>query len=209
MEIKNKKIIDISLNITEDLIVYPGNPPVEFSDASSETSELTKLSFGSHTGTHIDAPRHAKVNNDGIDSFPLSRFIGPCKVIDATSEDLSVSRELLEKHDIKKGDRVLLKTNNSIVGFNEWRDDYIFLSPDGASYLADRDVALVGIDWLSVKERGNPDNRPHTELLSKNIPILEGIDLSAVEPGQYNLIFLPLKMNGLDGAPGRAVLIEK
>ncbi len=200
------KIIDISLPIKPRMMVYPGNPEVVFEPANSPTSELTKLSFGSHTGTHIDAPRHSKVSDAGIDSYELETFIGACRVIDATHESESISLKTITNNEIHSGERLLFKTQNSVIGFNAWRDDYIYLSGEAAEELARLDIKLFGLDWISVKQRGNPDNRAHTELLSKNIPILEGLDLSKVEPGEYELIFLPLSLADLDGALGRAIL---
>lgn len=202
------KIIDISLPIKPGMIVYPGNPEVIFASANSATSELTKITLGSHTGTHIDAPRHSKVSIAGIDSYPLDTFIGPCRVIDATRETETVSKQTIIDSDIKLGERVLFKTNNSLIGFDNWRPDYIYLSGEAAEELAKRKIKLFGLDWISVKQQGNPDNRAHTALLSQNIPILEGLDLSMVDPGDYELLFLPLKLGDVDGGMGRAVLMQ-
>lgn len=204
----NHNIIDISLPINPNLMVYPGNPIVEFSDASSTTSDLTKLSLGSHTGTHIDAPRHSKVSDAGVDTYALEAFIGTARVIDATHESEYISVKTIEESEIKEGERVLFKTQNSIRGFQSWRSDYIYLHGDTAELLAKKKIKLFGLDWISVKQQGNPDNRAHTGLLENNIPIIEGLDLSMVFPGEYQLIFLPLNLGNLDGAPGRAVLIK-
>lgn len=205
----NKTIIDISIKIVPGMIIYPGNPQVIFSESNSETSELTKIEFGSHTATHIDAPRHSKVSNDGINIFPLDSFIGPVRVIDATHESEKITLETVRGIDAQKSERLLFKTKNSELGFDKWRDDYVYLDGDAASFLASCDISLFGLDWISVKQKGNPDNRAHTELLQKNIPILEGLDLSNVKPGIYELIFLPLRLEDLDGAPGRAILLQE
>ena len=189
-------------------MVYPGNPQVIFSNASSSSSELTHLSLGSHTGTHVDAPKHSKVSADGVDSYSLESFIGPCRIIDATGETEFISTELVLKIKPQAGERLLFKTKNSLRGFDSWRSDYIYLSGNAAVELAKYDIELFGLDWISVKQQGNNDNRSHTELLAKNIPILEGLDLSQVKPGEYELIFLPLSLGNLDGALERAVLIK-
>ena len=102
----------------------------------------------------------------------------------------------------------MLKTKNSSRGFDVFYDDYVFLSPEGADYLADMGVALVGIDSLSIKQRGSPDNTPHTLLLSNSIPIIEGLVLSSVEASEYTLCAFPLAFVGIDGSPIRAVLIS-
>ena len=204
------QIIDISLPITTGTIVYPGNPSIELEEIKSETSGsvLTKITFGTHTGTHIDSQKHVVNGGKGLDSIPLETFIGQCRVIDCTADVESVKVETLQKNIIQKGERILLKTNNSNRGYEEFYDDYIFVSPDAAKYLADTGVALVGIDYLSVKQRGSKDNTPHTYLLEKNIPIIEGIDLSKAEAGEYDLVILPLKFMNIDGAPARAVLLK-
>ena len=208
MNLENKKIIDISLPIKPGMVVYPGNPEIEFSDCSSSTSELTKITLGSHTGTHIDAPRHSKVSAAGINTWPLSRFIGPVRVIDATNDTEFISVKTVAAAAPQSDERLLFKTQNSIRGFESWRSDYVYLSGEAAEILAKSEIGLFGLDWISVKQQGNPDNRSHTELLGKNIPILEGLDLSNVEPGEYDLIFLPLSFGNLDGGIGRAVLIK-
>ena len=208
MNFKNKTIIDISLPIKPGMMVYPGNPAIEFNEASSSSSELTKITLGSHTGTHLDAPRHSKVSGEGIDTWELNRFIGPCRVIDVTHENEFISADTVKSIDPQPGQRLLFKTKNSLQGFDSWRSDYIYLDGDAAELLSQADIGLFGIDWISVKQQGNPDNRAHTSLLSKHIPILEGLDLSAVEPGEYDVIFLPLNLGSLDGGIGRAVLLQ-
>jgi arylformamidase len=144
-----------------------------------------------------------------LDSIPFETFIGPCRVLDFSNEEgKAVTKKFLETKYIKKGERILFKTKNSLRGFETFYDDYIFLSGDAAEYLASLEVLLVGIDSLSVKERGSKDNRPHTALLSKNIPILEGVNLKDVEEGEYELICPPLKFLDIDGSPTRAVLLQ-
>lgn len=204
------QIIDISLPLTTGTIVYPGNPAIEMEEIKSETSGsvLTKITFGTHTGTHIDSQKHVVDGGKGMDSIPLETFIGECRIIDCTGEEDSVKVEILQKNSIQKGERILLKTKNSDRGFEEFYDDYVFLSPEASNYLADTGVVLVGIDYLSVKQRGSKDNTPHTYLLEKNIPIIEGIDLSKAEAGEYDLVILPLKFMNIDGAPARAVLLK-
>jgi arylformamidase len=127
-------------------------------------------------------------------------------VIDFTKSAGSVSVSDLKNADVKRGERILAKTANSLIGFETFRDDYIFLSGDGADYLAELGITLFGIDYFSVKQRGSNDHRPHTSLLAKNIPIIEGLDLSKVPAGQYSLFCLPLKFTGVEGGPARVIL---
>lgn len=206
---KFSQIIDISLSLSPSTIIYPGNPPVEIEriGSTSGASWHSKISMGSHTGTHIDAPAHVFADGKTLGRIDLSNFIGPCKVIDCSSSSFSVTRDDIMSKGIMQGDRILFKTHNSSRGYEEWYDDYTFLSGETAAYLAEQEVSLVGIDYLSVKQKGSSDNSPHTHLLSKDIPILEGVDLSHVEEGSYMLVFLPLKID-IDGSPGRAVLIR-
>lgn len=205
-----QQIIDISLPLSPGTIIYPGNPSIEMEEIKSESSGsvLTKITFGTHTGTHIDAQKHVIDGGKGLDAISLETFIGPCRVIDCTGDKESVSVVTLQDAGIQKGERILLKTTNSDRGYEEFYDDYVFVSPLSAKYLAEKGVALVGIDYLSVKQRGSKDNTPHTYLLEKNIPIVEGIDLSKAEAGEYDLIILPLKFMNIDGAPARAVLLR-
>jgi len=204
------QIIDISLPLQSGTIVYPGNPPIEIEEIKSEVSGsvLSKIQFGSHSGTHIDAQKHVINGGKSLDQIPLETFVGPCRVIDCTLDEGSVKVETLQKNNIQKNDRILLKTSNSSRGFETFYDDYVFVSPEASKYLADTEVALVAIDYLSIKQRGSKDNTPHTNILEKNIPIVEGVDLSKVEPGEYDLVILPLEFMNIDGAPARAVLLK-
>ena len=203
-------IIDISIPLSPSTIVYPGNPKIEIEEIQSKASKsiISKITSGSHNGTHIDAPRHAIEEGKSIDMIPLDVFMGPCRVIDCTRDVGSVLKDTLELNAIFEGERILLKTTNSLRGYSEFYPDFVYLSPDGASYLAEVGVTLVGIDYLSIKQKGSTDNRPHTVLLEKNIPIIEGIDLSQVEPGEYTIVAFPIKYMGIDGAPVRAVLMK-
>lgn len=201
------RLIDISLPLHGQTVVYPGNPRVRIRPRHGKTSWHSEITLGSHSGTHVDAPRHAFKTGRGVDRLSLAAFYGPCRVLDVTRARTAIATADLASFRIRRGERILLKSCNSRRGFTRWRDDYIWLSPEAAAFLAARRVALVGIDALSVKQRGSPDNRPHTALLSRGIPIIEGLDLSRVKPGRYVFVGLPLKFVGLDGAPVRAVLL--
>jgi len=210
MHIQYSQIIDISLPLNEQTVVYPGNPAIEIEELKSESSKsvISKITLGSHTGTHLDAPKHVIDGGGGVGIYPLSAFIGPCKVIDCTHEDKSVTTDTICNLDIVEEDRVLLKTKNSLRGFQTFYDDFIFLSPEAALYLAEKKVSLVGIDYFSIKQKGSADNRPHTLLLEKQIPILEAVNLADVEAGEYALVALPMRFDELDGTPVRAVLLK-
>ena len=207
------KIIDISLPLNNQTPIYPGNVPVSVSihhAMPEHATQLSSITFGSHSGTHIDAPAHAITGAPALDKIPLENFVGTCRVLDF-SNDLAegVTQSFLESKNIKPGERILLKTRNSIRGFKEFYDDYVYLDGDAADYLASLGVQLVGIDALSIKKRGSTDHRPHLSLLSKNIPIVEGLNLSEVAEGEYELYCLPLNFTNIDGAPARAILIQE
>ncbi len=206
------KIYDISLPLDEKTIIYPGNIPLEISAHQTmpeHTTRLSKIIMGSHTGTHVDAPSHAVVGAKSLDQIPLETFVGSCRVLDCTESIGSVGVEIFKKNKVKKGERILVKTQNSLKGFETFRDDYVYLDGNAADYLAELGITLFGIDYFSVKQRGSKDQRPHTSLLSKNIPIIEGLDLSQVPAGDYNLVCLPLKFTDIEGAPARVILISK
>lgn len=207
------KIIDISLPLNNQTPVYPKNVPIVVNvhqKMPEGSSHLSSITFGSHSGTHIDAPAHCIPGTLTLDKLPLEHFIGPVRVLDFSAETAEcVTKDMLEKKNIKIGERILLKTRNSLRGFKEFYTDYVYLDGDGADYLAGLGVMLIGIDTLSIKKSGGPDNRPHLSFLSKNIPIVEGLDLSAAAEGEYELFCLPLKFTDIEGAPARAVLIQR
>ncbi len=202
------EIIDISLPLNNKTIFYPNNPPIKIEKINSGSSVISKIEMGSHSGTHIDAPSHVIDSGLNIDQLPLADFIGPCRVLDLTNCDKFVSKENLINKNIQPNERILLKTKNSIHGFEKFYDDFIYLTPDGAEYLADLSIKLIGIDYLSIKQKGSTDTTAHTAFLSKNIPIIEGLDLSKVLEDEYTLIATPLKFTGIDGAPARVVLLK-
>ena len=143
-----------------------------------------------------------------VDRIPLDKFIGPAILVAFPDDVMSITAAHLEKHDLGSHSRVLLRTRNSaLLRKAEFAKDYTFLAPDGAKYLVDRGVELVGIDYLSIEQFHSGHHRTHLTLLEKAVVIVEGLDLSEPPPGEYQLICLPLRLSNLDGAPARAVLI--
>ena len=205
-----KKIYDISIPLHEGMITYPNNPEVKINEPATEGSLLTTITLGSHSGTHTDAPRHQHSGNGNVSDYPLGHYVGPALVIDCTHRGPGevILPEDLDDHTITEGTRVLFKTSNSLRGYKEFYDDFVALGGDTAEILGDKNVALVGIDFLSIKKRGGSDNRAHTCLLEKKIPIIEGLDLSTVEGGEYFLSAAPLSLQDTEGAPLRALLLE-
>ncbi|MDP3794979.1 MAG: cyclase family protein [bacterium] len=201
-------ILDISLPLHERMPLYPGSPPFKTRSLRIKASYVSTLALGSHVGTHLDAPRHIMLAGTAVDQMLLQNLIGVCRVLDLTDIEGPITAETLEGHKIHSGERILVKTRNSLRGFKAFYDDYVFLEGGGAAYLARKRIALFGIDALSVQKRDSEDNSAHRELLTRNIAILEGLDLARAAAGRYFLIALPLKLVGLDGAPARVVLMR-
>ncbi len=206
--LKIANIIDISLPIYPGMIAYPKNPEVVFERMDTGSSFLTRMSLGTHTGTHMDAPGHVHEGARGVGRVDLTRFIGPCRVLDMTRVKECISVSDLEPYRVHSGERILVRTKNSKRGFKEFYPDYVYLDGDAAEYLTKKGIILFGIDSLSVKKRGGSDQRPHTALLKKNIVIVEGLDLRKAKPGKYTFVGLPLRLDTPDGAPMRAVLVR-
>ena len=205
-------IYDISLPIVNGGVVYPGNPEIRIEAqqaiASGGSSNVSSLSFGSHTGTHVDAPKHFFDNGAAVDTLSLDVLMGPATVIYIADDVRAVGAEHLQLHELSGHARVLIRTrNSSFIRDAAFMKDYTFLAPDGADYLASLGVKLVGVDYFSVEQFHSGHHRTHRILLERGIIIVEGLDLSAPPPGPYELRVLPLRLTGLDGAPARAVLV--
>jgi arylformamidase len=207
------RIYDISVPIRTGGLVYPGNPEIEISlqqaVAKGASANVSTIRFGSHTGTHADASRHFFDDGQPVDRIPLERLIGPALLLDFADDVMSIGEAELRQRDIKGHPRILLKTRNSaFLSRKEFVKDYTFLAPDGAKYLIDNGVELVGVDYLSIEQFHSGHHRTHRALLEKSVVIVEGLDLSVPAPGEYQFVCLPLRLEGCDGAPARAVLIK-
>jgi arylformamidase len=206
------RIYDISVPIRSGGLVYPGNPEIDITlqqaVAKGAGANVSTVRFGSHTGTHADAARHFFDDGQPVDQIPLERLIGPALLIAFADDVRAVGAAELKAHDLKSHKRILLRTRNSaLLSQKEFARDYTYLAPDGAEYLVERGVEVVGIDYLSIEQFHSGHHRTHRILLAKSVVILEGLDLSVPAPGEYQLICLPLRIEGCDGAPARAVLI--
>jgi arylformamidase len=206
------RIYDISVPIRSGGLVYPGNPEIEITlqqaVAKGAGANVSFVRFGSHTGTHADAARHFFDDGQTVDKIPLERLIGPALLLSFSDNVRAVGAADLRKHDLKGRKRILLRTRNSaLLSQREFARDYTYLAPDGAQYLVDNGVELVGIDYLSIEQFHSGHHKTHRTLLERSVVILEGLDLSVPAPGEYELICLPLRIEGCDGAPARAVLI--
>jgi len=203
------KIYDISVPLSPDMHVYPGDPAVDIQQTSrladGDVANVSFLRFGTHTGTHVDAPAHFIENGMTVDAIPLNLLIGRVHVVDVGST--VIDRESLTGVDLADDMRVIFKTRNSYVwGEPEFVRDFVYLTADAARYLVENGIKVVGIDYLSVEKYNFDTPDVHRTLLGSGAVIIEGLNLSDVEPGHYELICLPLKIEGGDGAPARVVL---
>jgi arylformamidase len=202
------RIIDISMEIRPDMIVYPGNPAPrieQYKKAEEEGMNESRLILGSHTGTHVDARLHLETGGGSVAELPLDSLYGPCVVLDLTAEGKEIRAEHLRERAIPEGTIVLLKTENSLKGYDRFRENYAHLTGDGASHLVERGVRTLGVDYLSV-EAFQGGSEVH-EILVGSMTVFEGLCLEGVEPGPYVFAGLPLRI-AADGAPARAILIE-
>ena len=206
------RIYDISVPIRSGGLVYPGNPEIDITlqqaVARGAGANVSAIRFGSHTGTHADAARHFFDDGQPVDKIPLERLIGPALLVRFSDDVRAIGAAELRAHDLGAHKRILLRTRNSgLLSQKQFVPDYTYLAPDGAQFLVDKGVELVGIDYLSIEQFHSGHHRTHRTLLAKSVVILEGLDLSAPPAGVYQLICLPLRIEGCDGAPARAVLI--
>lgn len=202
---------DISVPIRPGMPVYEGDPPVVVervaSIAAGDGLNLSRIAFGLHTGTHVDAPGHFIDGAPGADELPLDALVGPARVVDATGVTGDIDEVTLAELLIpQRTERILLKTRNSrLWGRGSFSADFAGLTRGAAEELVRRGVRLVGIDYLSIAPATDPAPT-HVALLRANVVILEGLDLRSIDPGEYMLACLPLRVAGADGAPARAVL---
>lgn len=207
------KIHDISVTISNDIVTWPGDPKVDIQlpiqIKKGDPCNVSRWQIGAHTGTHCDAPFHFLDDGKGIDEVAVDRFIGPCLVVEVDPK-VNIEREDLEKINFKRHKRIIFKTRNS----NHWKnnnmtfdEDFVAVGITGAEYLVEKKIDLVGVDYLSVESFHAEFEHPvHKKLLGNNIVVLEGLNLSAIKPGEYELLCLPLKIKHGDGTPMRAAL---
>lgn len=205
------RLVDVSVSLQPGLATYPGNPEFELQPvkrvAAGASSNVSRLVLGTHTGTHVDAPRHFFDDGPGVDGLALDLLIGRVRVIDLPFRG-GITEQHLADASLREDLRVLLRTPNSALwnsseGFHQ---DYTYLTEQGAKYLVDQGVKVVGVDYLSVEQFKKPGAPAHRALLGENVVIIEGLNLSDAEAGTYEMYCLPLRVAGADGAPARVVL---
>lgn len=203
--------IDVSVPLYTGMAHWPNNPPVRIEPVMSipkgDTANVSLLSMGSHTGTHMDSPHHFFEDGVSIDRMPLEATVGPARVIEI-ADDESVTRAELEQHSPRRGERLLIKTQNSTRCWttDTFVEDFVYVSADAATYLAECGIRTLGVDYLSVGGYFHDGVATHHALLGAGIWVVEGLNLSQVRPGSYDMVGLPLKIRGGDGAPSRVIL---
>src|SRR5256712_1953056 len=196
--------------------VYEGDAPMKFDFLKDmrkgDKLTLSVYSMGAHSGTHIDAPMHFVANGAPIDQVALDPLIGAARVIDIPDSVRAIDATELNRHDWRSAKRVLFRTRSTLRGWMdspEFHRDFAYVAPDAAQLLADARVLLVGVDYISAEQFGAPAPRTHQILLGRGIPIVEGLDLRRVQAGDYDVIVLPLKVAGHEGAPARAIVRKR
>jgi arylformamidase len=204
------KLLDVSVPLAPGMPVYPGNPAFELDPvkriAEGGSSNNSRLVLGTHTGTHVDAPRHFIDGAPGTDELALDLLLGRARVVEIAKRG-GIDAADLEAAGLREDLRVLLKTHNSALwNTDRFHEDYTHLAESGARYLVEQGVKVVGIDYLSVERFKAPGAPAHRTLLGAGVIIIEGLNLAEAEPGMYELYCLPLRIAGGDGAPARVVL---
>ena len=196
--------------------VYEGDAPMKFEFLKDmrkgDALTLSVYSLGAHSGTHIDAPMHFVRDGASIDRVSLEPLIGPARVIDIPDSVQAIDAAELNRHEWRGVQRVIFRTRSSVRGWMTsptFHRDFAYIAPDAAQLLADAGIQLVGIDYISAEQFGAPAPRTHRILLGKGIPIVEGLALGGVRAGDYDVIVLPMKVAGHEGAPARAVLQKR
>jgi arylformamidase len=209
------EIIDITATVSPKSVMWPGNdaPSQEFVSHTErgDPSTVSRWDLSAHTGTHVDARTHFIPGGWTVETLELSRCVGPCRVVDLTHLEGHVSRADLEAAEVAGTARLLLKTRNSNLGLlsrEGFEEGYAAISLEAAEYLVEIGVETVGVDYLSVEPFEDKAFNTHHTLLGADVVVLEGLVLAGVEPGEYFLACLPLKLAGSDGSPARAVLIR-
>jgi len=206
-----KKWIDISVSLHSGMVHWPDNPPVKIERLKDmnrgAVCNVSVMSLGAHTGTHMDAPLHFFKNGKSLDKLPLEATIGPARVVEIKDREM-VRPDELRAHNLRRGERILFKTRNSSRCWktDAFIEDFVYISREAAQYLVDRGIRTIGVDYLSVGGFHRDGLETHRILLGAEVWIIEGINLSKVKPGNYELVCLPLKVLGSDGAPARALL---
>jgi arylformamidase len=203
-------LYDATVLIREGMLTFPGDPPFKidsfFSRAKGDPFDLALMSIGTHLGTHVDPPAHYLDGGATVDQIPLDIMVGPGIVMDMRGRS-QIDRCALEKSNLQDHPRVLFKTDNTrLLWAKEFQQDYTYLTEDGAMFLVEKKVQLVGTDYFSIEKYRNPGAPVHKTLLEAGVLIVETLNLSEIPVGPCEIYCLPLKIQGADGAPARVII---
>jgi arylformamidase len=210
--ISSHRWIDVTVPLRNGMPTWPGDPECHITKAVSMAEgavcNLTHLNLSAHTATHMDAPRHFIADGLTMEQMPLRAVIGPCRVVDLRSAEVQVTPAHLEPLGLRPEERVLFKTRNSERSWSldHFDRDFVSIRADAGQFLVDRGVMTVGVDYLSIGGFGKDVVETHQIMLGAEIWVIEGLNLADVDAGDYELLCLPLKIDGADGAPCRALL---
>lgn len=208
-------IYDVTVPVSNELPAWPSDPAVEITDfrtlSSGDGANVSMLNFGAHTGTHVDAPAHFIEGAAKVESLSLDALIGEATVIEVPEDARAIDEEFVQKHYVSGTERVLFKTRNSAFWSEadpQFHTDFTYLDLPAAKWLVEQGIKLVGIDYLSIEKYASEKHETHLALLSRGVVILEGLNLTGIAAGKYELICLPLRLRSTlgDGAPARVVL---
>lgn len=203
------RIIDISMDLNGKTLVWPDDPQPELRPVArmpEAACNFTWLDFSAHAGTHVDAPYFLFPDKWTVDRIPLSRLMGDCQVLDLASVADTIEPSDLERCEIASK-IVLMKTRNSRDPLERYNPRHVALGIEAAKWLVKRGVTTIGYDYQSFERDGAND--VHRVLLEKQITVIDNLRLAKARPGRFTLICLPIKVTGIDGAPARAVLIDR
>lgn len=211
----NRKIYDVTIPFSVEVPVWPGDPAIELRPldriSAGASSNVTQIVCPTHCGTHVDPPLHFHDGAAALDAIPLERWVGPCQVVHLPDNVARIEPDHLEAAGIApETTRLIFRTSNSA----KWRERplvfdtrYVALSPQAATWVVDHGIKLIGIDYLSIECWDDAENATHKTMLGNDVVAIEGLDLSEVPAGFYELVCLPLKIAGGDGAPARVILL--
>jgi len=207
---KKNQIIDISMSLKKCMLTWPNSPAYAIEPfkkiSEGASSNVSKLSLSTHCGTHVDAPRHFFPGGRTLDEIPLEVFVGRARVFNAGMRK-KIDRKFLQKLDFDGVERALFRSvNSAYLGEKRFRRNYVYFSEDAARFLVEKKIKLLGTDYLSVENYADKKRPAHHIFLRAGVVLLEGINLLKVKGGDYELVCLPLRVAGADGAPARAFL---
>lgn len=203
--------IDITVPVRNGMVHWPGDPEYQIrkilDQRNGDFCTLSHIQMSVHTGTHMDAPLHFLIGGITMEQMPIDATVGPARVV-WIEDPKAIRREELSRHHLQPGERILIKTANSAKNWNSdaFDEDYIFITNEAAEYMVEAGIRTIGVDYLSVGGFHQDMKETHQTILRAGIWIVEGLNLSEVQPGNYEFVCLPLKLVDSDGAPARAVL---